>query len=130
MTKFIWALVFAVLATTVGCATLQPIYNVVNAPLTATSGKSLSMQEVQAAIVRAGTPLGWQITPEKPGQLTGRLSLRTHQAVVEITHNTKTYSINYKDSVDLGANGGQIHKNYNGWIQNLDKAIRSQLSLL
>jgi hypothetical protein len=23
-----------------------------------------------------------------------------------------------------------IHRNYNGWIQNLDKAIRSELTLL
>jgi len=50
--------------------------------------------------------------------------------VVDITHDTKQYSINYKDSTDLGASGGQIHKNYNGWIQNLDKGIRTQLSLL
>jgi len=130
MSKLIWTFLFAVVAAaTVGCTT-QPIYNVVSAPVTVPSGKTVSMQEVQTAIVRAGTALGWQISPEKPGQMTGRLSLRTHQAVVDITHDTKQYSINYKDSTDLGASGGQIHKNYNGWIQNLDKGIRTQLSLL
>ena len=28
---------------------------------------------------------------------------------------------------DLAAKDGQIHRNYNGWVQNLDKAIRAQL---
>jgi hypothetical protein len=130
MTKFVWTLLFAVaMATTVGCAT-QPLYNVVSAPITTPSGKNVSMQEVQTAIIRAGTGLGWQIAPEKPGQLTGRLTVRTHQAVVGITHDTKQYSINYKDSTGLDARDGQIHRNYNGWVQNLDKAIRTQLSLL
>jgi hypothetical protein len=129
MTKLIWTLSLAVLMAVAGCST-QPIYNVVDAPIAGPAGKNLSMQDVQTAIIRAGKSLGWDIVPQKPGQLTGRISLRTHQAVVDITHNTKTYSITYKDSVDLGASGGQIHKNYNGWVQNLDKGIRTQLSLI
>jgi hypothetical protein len=111
---------------TAGCAT-QPIYNVIDAPISSTGPKPLTMDEVQKAIMRAGAGLGWQITPEKPGRLTGRLALRTHLAVVDIEHNTKTYSIKYRDSTDLGAKDGQIHRNYNGWVQNLDKTIRAQL---
>jgi hypothetical protein len=118
----------AVLAT-VGHAA-QPIYNVVGAPIVTASGKAPSTQQVQVAIIRAGTALGWQITPDKPGKLTGRLNVRSHQAVVGIEHNAKQYSILYRDSVKLDAKDGQIHRNYNGWIQNLDKGIRTQLSLL
>jgi len=129
VTRLTWILALSMVIMAVGCTT-QPIYNVTGSPVATSSGKAASMQEVQSAIVRAGAALGWQITPEKPGQMTGRLALRTHQAVVDINYDTKQYSINYRDSVDLNAKDGQIHRNYNGWIQNLDKGIRSQLSLL
>jgi hypothetical protein len=129
MTRLTWVLALSMVVAAVGCTT-QPIYNVVGSPVATSSGKAASMQEVQSAIVRAGAALGWQITPDKPGQMTGRLALRTHQAVVDINYDSKQYSINYRDSIDLNAKDGQIHKNYNGWIQNLDKGIRSQLLLL
>jgi hypothetical protein len=112
-----------------GCATTQPIYNVEKAPIVAPAGKSLSMTEVQQAIMRAGTQLGWQMQPEGPGRLSGRLALRTHLAVVDIQHDTKSYSIKYRDSTNLDARDGMIHRNYNGWIQNLEKAIRVQTSI-
>lgn len=129
MTKLIKGLLVLSVLALAACAG-QPVYNVTDAPVVTVSGKALSMKEVQQAITRAGIQLGWQIAPEKPGQLTGRLALRTHQAVVDIKHDTKTYSIAYRDSVDLGAKDGMIHKNYNSWVQNLDKAIRAQLSQL
>jgi hypothetical protein len=113
-----------------GCGTtVQPIYNVQSAPLTAPAGKTLSMTEVQQAILRAGTQLGWQMQPERPGRISGRLALRTHLAVVDIEHDTKSYSIKYRDSTNLEARDGMIHRNYNGWIQNLEKAIRVQTSI-
>lgn len=112
-----------------GCATTQPIYNVQDAPIVAPAGKSYSMSEVQQAIMRAGATLGWQMNPEGPGRITGRIALRNHTAIVDIEHNTKTYGIKYRDSTNLNAADGMIHKNYNGWIQNLDKAIRAQTSI-
>jgi len=130
MTKLKWMLVLSAVLATVGCATQQPVYNVTGAPVVTASGKAPPAQEVQAAIIRAGAALGWQITQDKPGKLTGRLTLRTHQAVVGIDYDAKQYSILYRDSVDLNFQDGQIHRNYNGWIQNLDKGIRSQLTLL
>jgi hypothetical protein len=111
-----------------GCATTQPIWNVQDAPIVAPAGKSYSMSEVQQAIMRAGATLGWQMNPEAPGRITGRIALRTHTAIVDIEHSTKTYSIKYRDSTNLEARDGMIHRNYNGWIQNLDKAIRAQTS--
>ena len=59
--------------------------------------------------------------------MTGTLALRTHVAVVDIQFDSKTYSIKYKDSTNLDYTGNSIHKNYNGWIENLDNAIRVQL---
>jgi len=50
--------------------------------------------------------------------------------VVDVNYGVKFYSILYKDSTELGYDGQNIHPNYNGWIQNLDKGIRAQLSIL
>ena len=47
-----------------------------------------------------------------------------------MTYSVKSYSIRYKDSTELGYDGGSIHQNYNGWVQNLDKGIRAQLNTL
>jgi hypothetical protein len=113
-----------------GCGGQQPIQNVQNSPIILPPGKTVSMQQVTTAIMRAGTRLGWQIVPEGPGRLTGRIALRNHMAVIDLEHDTKSYSIKYRDSTNLDARDGMIHKNYNGWIQNLDKGIRSELTLL
>jgi len=110
------------------CAAGQPIYNVEQAPIVAQ--KSLSMNDVRTAIIRAGSGLGWTMAPEAPGRIKGTLNVRQHMAVVDITHDTKSYSIKYRDSQGLHAKDGTIHKNYNGWVQNLDKRIRNELNLL
>jgi hypothetical protein len=121
----------AVLTTTVillvGCTT-QPVYDVNQAPIA--TARQPSMADVEQAIRLAGASLGWQMVPKGPGQMEGTLNLRTHRAVVDVRYDTKNYSIKYKDSSNLNYDGSNIHKNYNGWIQNLDKAIRSGLSAL
>lgn len=66
----------------------------------------------------------------EPGYIVGTLKLRSHVAVVDIRHTTKSYSITYKDSTNLDYDGTNIHRNYNGWISNLDRAIKTQLATL
>lgn len=112
-----------------GCHS-APIYNVVDTPIVVSAGKSATVDSVKTAILRAGGRLGWQMTETAPGVINGRISLRTHSASVDIRFNTKTYSITYRDSTNLDARGGSIHKNYNGWIQNLDRDIRAELLLI
>jgi hypothetical protein len=121
----------ALLATLVliGCTTV-PIMNVDNAAVPTTSGKPLTKEQVRAAIIRAGGALGWQMKDEGPDKLVATLVLRTHTAVVEIPFSATNYSIKYRSSIDLNESGGNIHKNYNGWIQNLHKGINTQLSLV
>lgn len=124
----VWKLVIPVaVLLLMGCRT-GGIYNVQGAPVA--GSKVVAMQDVELAIRRAAASLGWQIIPRAPGRAEGMLALRDHRAVVDITYDTKTYSIQYKDSSNLGYDGTTIHANYNGWVQNLDKAIRTQLSLL
>ena len=112
----------------VACTT-QPIMNVAGSPIV-TSKPAASMDEIRQAIVRAGSGLGWQMTPDRPGHMLGRLALRTHVAVVDVDYTQTVYSIKYRESTNLGQSGDTIHRNYNGWIQNLDKAIKVQLQNL
>lgn len=122
------AVTVAVLAAVLSGCSSVPILNIEEAPVSTASGKTLSPQEVRAAILRAGSSLGWQMRDEGPNKLVGTLYLRSHTAVVDIPYNSKTYSIKYRSSVNLDAKDGQIHKNYNGWIQNLTRSINAQLS--
>lgn len=123
--------IFAVLVMAVavaGCTT-APIMNVDSAAVPSASGKTLSRDQVRAAILRAGAGLSWQIKDEGPNMLVGTLQLRNHTAVVEIPYSASNYSIKYRSSVNLNESGGSIHKNYNGWIQNLTHGVNTQLSL-
>jgi hypothetical protein len=110
----------------IGC-TSQPIYNVKGAPIETVGGRPPSMADVEKAIVRAGAALGWKMQPVRPGAMVGTLNLRSHTAIVDVTYDTKSFNITYKDSVELNYDGTNIHRNYNGWIQNLEKGIKAQL---
>lgn len=109
-----------------GCRGAVPVYNVSAAPVAA--NKPVTTADVEKAIIRAGNTLGWQMVPRGPGKVEGTLLLRRHRAVVDVDYDVKSYSIKYKDSSELNYDGQNIHSNYNGWIQNLDKAIKVQLS--
>ncbi|MCU7853073.1 MAG: hypothetical protein KZQ80_12775 [Candidatus Thiodiazotropha sp. (ex Monitilora ramsayi)] len=109
----------------IGCRT-APVYNVTDAPVNASS--KISATDVKKAIMSAGAGLGWQMKEVKPGHIVGSLFLRKHSAVVDIPFTTSGYSIQYKDSTELGYDGSNIHGNYNGWIQNLDRSIQARLA--
>ena len=110
------------------CMRCGPIQNVTDAPVSSASGKPLSSDDVRKAIMRAGTTLGWQMNANAPGKITGTLNVRKHTAVVEIPYSPRSYSINYRSSVNLNEEEGQIHNNYNGWVKNLAKAIDANLA--
>jgi len=121
------ALKFAVpfLALFLIACTVAPVYEVTAAPI---SPAAASAADVQKAITRAGVRLGWQMNPVSPGKMQGTLVLRQHRAVVDIAYDAKSYSIKYKDSTNLNYDGSNIHRNYNGWVQNLERGIRAELS--
>jgi len=123
-----WLAVIAAAAALSACNTLAPIQNVDAVPVSNSSNKRLSAEEVRAAIVRAGAGLGWVMKDAGPGTIEGTLVLRTHTAEVRIPYSATSYGIVYKSSTNLQASGEKIHRNYNGWIQNLNRAINAQLA--
>lgn len=122
-------LLAAVFAFGIGCRT-SLVYNVEKSPVTLYGDNQATMEQVEKSIFRAGAGLGWKMKTVSPGVMVGTLAVRSHVAVVDITYNTQEYNITYKDSTDLKYDGTNIHSNYNGWVQNLDKAISAQLSTL
>ena len=132
MKRMAWnlGLVLVVMGLLAGCT--SAIYNINNATVAGLNGGTLTMPEIKKAIMTAGAGLGWQVKEESPGHLVGTLHLRTHTAVVDIPYSTETYNITYKSSSNLlyDPEDGTIHSNYNGWIENLDKAIKTQLAAL
>ena len=132
MKRMAWnlGLVLVVMGLLAGCT--SAIYNVNNATVAGLNGGTPTMPEIKKAIMTAGAGLGWNVKEESPGHLVGTLHLRTHTAVVDIPYSTETYSITYKSSSNLqhDPEDGTIHSNYNGWIENLDMAIKNQLAAL
>jgi hypothetical protein len=108
-----------------------PVKNVTDTPVR-TDKANVTEADVAGAIKRAGAGLGWAVLVDGPGRMNATLRLRTHTAVVDIPYDTTKYSILYKQSDDLryDAEKGTIHRNYNGWIQNLDAAIQRELAAL
>ena len=115
-----------------GSGRTQKVYNVVDSPTTAKPG--LSVADVSNAIIRGGQQRGWVIKKVSDGQLEGTLRVRTHVAVVDITHDTQTFSIKYKSSVHLlySNEGGTeyIHRNYNSWVRFLESDIKLAVGLV
>lgn len=107
-----------------GCRTM-PVQNVSNSPVNAPKA---TLAEIKKTIIIAGSGLGWRMKEVRPGHIVGTLLLRKHMAKVDIPYNRKSYSITYNDSSELKYDGTVIHKNYNSWVQNLDRAIQNGLA--
>ena len=126
--KILAVIVALVALTMVGCRSAA-VYTVADAPVV-TSTHSYTTKDVRDAILQAGISLGWQMDDVRPGLIMATLNVRDHMAQVEIPYDRHTYSILYRDSVNLGYNGSSIHSNYTGWVQRLSAAINSRLSML
>lgn len=116
------ALIFLPLAL-IACERYEQLRNIDNQPIV----YNMPLHDVETAILKAGVETGWVMTVEKPGVINALLNIRIHRATVSITFNEKTYSIDYIDSMNLLDENGNIHKNYNLWVDALDQRIKYNL---
>ena len=123
-----WLAALVAAAALTACNTMAPIQNVDTVAVSSVANRPLSAEEVRGAIVRAGAGLGWIMKDAGPGRINGTLILRTHTAEVQIPYSATSYAIVYKSSINLQEAGGKIHRNYNGWVQNLNRGINAQLA--
>ena len=133
--KRVWsrtAIACIILAAVVGCRGGGQLYQVKDAPVQTATGKEVTLEQVQKAIVESGAKLGWIMAVAKPGEIVGTLNVRSHSAIVTIPFTSKNYSILYTDSTNLKYNADKqtIHENYTGWIQRLDNEIRAHIAAI
>jgi hypothetical protein len=123
MKKILNSLIIATILIVVSNCTAPsiPIYNIDKHAISTQK----TAEDVYKTIKTAGASLGWIIRKEKEGVATGKLLIRKHMALIKITYNRDSYSIQYVDSENLDYNKktNTIHKNYNGWIKNLERTI-------
>ena len=119
-----------VLAMMIGCRAGGQVYEVKDAPVQTASGKTLTPEQVQKAIMDAGIKQTWIMTVVKPGEILGEYNVQSHTIHVTIPYTSKNYSILYKDSTNLRYDPVKrtIHVNYAKWIERLDNEIKARLS--
>lgn len=117
---------FGLLAVVVAACT-APIDQVERQPFPAGT-QTLSMDQIENAIVRAANGREWVVSEKSPGRLIATYSPRDHVAKVEIDYNKKDFSILYVDSTNLKYDGTHIHHNYNRWVNNLREDILREVS--
>ncbi|MDR0339870.1 MAG: hypothetical protein LBH65_06295 [Desulfovibrio sp.] len=115
-----------ILCLSMGCKRTIPIPEITNGSVSS-YGKP-SAAQVRDGIMRAGSIIGWQMVEERPGLIVATWRARDHSVIVEIPYSTTQYSIKYRSSVNLLAEGGQIHRNYARWVDRLNRNISKELS--
>jgi type IV pilus biogenesis protein CpaD/CtpE len=122
------ALVIAALLVSIAACTSRPINNVSADVVLSTPGKTAKSDDVRDAIVRAGTGLGWKMNAAAPGVVAGGLGVANkHWVNVDVQYTATGYSIVYRSSTNMKEKNGEINRNYNAWVENLNNAIRREL---
>jgi len=120
----------AIALSAAGCGTSQQRASYTDLPIAAKSTPTLD--QVSAAIMRAGPAKQWQMKQVRPGLVEASRSWDKgkHQIVVNVTYTATRYSIAYKSSANLKARGGSIHWAYNREVNRLNDEIQRQTAAL
>lgn len=124
--KFIIAAVFVSLL--FGCSGKYQQPQNFNTPV-----QGLTKQQVKNAILDSATKGraafgSWKLESINSNTIRGYLYNRKFKVVVNIPYSAKGYSINYVSVSDnLKDSRGNVHRNYNRWVNNLDAKIRENI---
>jgi hypothetical protein len=140
---FVGILLCALALVGAGCTGRQVLN--VNSLVVTSKGAPPTEAEVLDAIVRAGKVTGWRMTPQASGLVFAERKEGSNSASIYVSYSPKHYDIILLDTTmvdrphsggfSLGTPGGgapaaaprTVHRTYNLWVQELDKAIRGQL---
>lgn len=125
MSRFNRIALLTLLVLGITACTSKPVVNIENsAPPAAVKGQD----DMRRAILTALQRRQWTVERADSGQILALITRRSHQAQVTIPYTASTYAIRYRDSHNLDYRKGKIHRNYNRWVQNLDRGIQQELS--
>lgn len=109
-----------------GC-TSKPVYN---AKENFSSEMGFSNEQMSRAIVTALNDRQWVVQSVKPGMIKAAITVRgRHHAEVDIPYTPTSFEIDYRSSTGLDYKDGQIHGNYNRWVNRLRANILKELSI-
>ncbi|GFM86549.1 hypothetical protein PSCICO_19480 [Pseudomonas cichorii] len=115
------------LALLLGGCTSKPVYN---AKENFASEMGFSNEQMSRAIVTALNDRQWVVQSVKPGMIKAAITVRgRHHAEVDIPYTPTSFEIDYRSSTGLDYKDGQIHRNYNRWINLLRERILKELSI-
>lgn len=83
----------------------------------------LGLAEAEAAILRAGTNLGWEVTPLAPGRVRATLGVRRAHARVEVAFDAEGFRIIQAEGENLP---GALRDDANAWVGTLAREIRRE----
>lgn len=126
--KFLKFSPFFLLLVVIPSCVIQPVLNLKNEPLpTLADGSTYTKEQVQKAIIEGCRQRGWVAQPKDEGVIVASIIVRSHRAKIEIQYDETNISILYKDSNNLNYADGNIHPNYNRWVEYLYSTILSKL---
>ncbi|SIN80615.1 hypothetical protein [Halodesulfovibrio marinisediminis] len=125
---FSFLVVMMFVVASVGCSKTMMSYH--DQSFQAPEG-SLTLKQVEKAIVTAGAKRGWVMKKKRNGLMIGTLNVRNHMVQVNVKYNTEAFSITYLNSVNMNYNAQRktIHRSYNTWIINLRNDIQATIPL-
>ena len=117
-------LITLALLTTAGC-TNKPVLNTQHE---LPADIQISEEKMKTVIVTALQKREWTVQRLSPQLVQAEITIRNqYYAAIDIRHTRNSYAITYRDSRDLGYKDGKIHRNYNRWVNNLDRDIMAGL---
>jgi hypothetical protein len=118
------AIVFAMTAALVGCVSMVvPMERLENVPVSYSG-------DVGQPIERALVSRNWAVTGRRPGEIDATLIGAEFRVAITVAYTQNSYSVRYRSSEGLSADGTNIHRHYNNWLNNLRISIeRETISL-
>jgi hypothetical protein len=123
LSYFKFVLATLVLFFTVSCSAGAPVF----VPVTAV--QNVDLQVIEDTILKTTRGSGWRAEVVKSGVIKATLVQRKHEVTINIEYSNTGYTIKYVESRNLEYNQSKntIHKNYNRWVNNLDRRIYQNL---
>ena len=92
--------------------------------------REFSQVEMQQAIVAALEARHWRVGRIDTGRINAAISVRKrHHAAIVVEYTPFDFAIHYRNSQGLEYEDGEIHRNYNRWVNSLRAEILHQLKL-
>ncbi len=119
-----------------------PIVNPQPVAVSSLNATKLTARQVRAAIIAGGAIHGWMLKNEDTGKLVLKLEKGKYYVELNLPYSADGYRIEYVRSENLnyegpgaGASGpaqsiegATIHSGYGRWLENLTRAINSQIA--